>query len=190
MWRAEGGVGLAGEYGFFKETKSSVEYENSMYGYGVDVFGRAGVRIGSVAFGIAAAADAATGSLGRRTSTTVGANPTYEYKMFQGLAGGFIGVTFGGNANGPELFGEYYALAHRSVSTAEARTGNPFKDFDTLNGEGWGAGFSFTWDTKNRAGLLYRNLMFYNVNISGTADPVTRTDPRIQTLMIFLSSRL
>lgn len=188
-YRAEGGIGLTGGFGKFDETVTSTLNENSLYEYSIVGFFRAGIRLDRISLGATGSLEVADGVLTTK-SPLFTTNKTYSYSTFQGLGGGFLGITLWGDANGPELFGEYYAIAHRTVTDDKSEVGSPFKKNDALNGQGWGAGLSFTVDPQFRFGLLYRHLVFDKLNLSGTPDPVTRTDLEVQQVMLFICKRL
>lgn len=189
-YRLEGGFAGSLGSGSFNETKSGTTYENTLYSYSAGGMFHAGLRLTSVSIGVAGAVEVVTGSLGRRTAATVGSNPTYDYQFLQSLAGGFIGVTLWGDANGPELYGEYYGVAYSDAAKDKTVTSSPIQPNDVMNGTGWGAGLTFAWNPKLRVGLLYRNITYDKLNLSGTPDPVTRTNLVSQQGLITFTSRL
>lgn len=192
VYRLDFFAGAIGGLGSFKETKSSVVTEHSTTSYGADVGFHLGLRVSAFSFGGVAAAAFLTNDGSKKTGAA-STGYQYQYSTVQSVAGAFLALSLNGSWDGPELIGEYYPFAYGSVSESEKKsdtettTSSPFQPRDYMKGTGWGAGVAVNTDKRIRMGVLYRNITYKTLSLSGTTpvSSVTRTNMTQHSVMIF-----
>ncbi len=89
---------------------------------------------------------------------------TYRQESYRVLAGG----TFSLDAGAFGLIGEYYPYVVNTVTYSDDKSENLFRKNDKFKGTGWGAGFQFAMGAGFYYSALYRQLIYKDIESSGT----------------------
>lgn len=165
----EPGVGLVYDDSRFRQDNATQSIEHDGRALGGELFGRAGLGLGSLRFGLTGSYSVSSLRHRTRYDRVVTHYGSYSNTFHQRLIGPHLGLVSVGT--GVRLFGEYYTYAQRTSRYNDGDNMNHFYKYDELHGRGWGLGLGI-YRLFGASSIMYRNLVFNEFDFKGS----NRTD--------------